>query len=334
MHRLDPNLLHQGPLKRDLGEVVEGLELVVHQRRVSSRVNLRAVTLSALPATLVPRLVLAALAACGESGVSAPPEGASPDRIAPEETTGGKPRVRQLERAGRGQRRDRGGMEVEVADPSGASEGTPGVVRGIVLFDGKPPVRPPILPVTSTGGCSHGEEAPLAEQVIVTDGKLENVVLSLRGLPGDWTPPPPPEEPLLIDQVRCLYVPHVSAVQVGRRVVAGNSDGIGHNVHVSATRTAGMNKTIGPGTRVAIPVPVAESYRLSCDTHPWMGAYLIAFDHPLFAVTGSDGAFRIEGVPRGTYRLDSWHERYDKLRSDEFTVGPGGEVEVTVTYKR
>ena len=290
--------------------------------------------MSTLPAALAPALVLAALAACGEPEASAPPQGASPDGSAPEETAGGESTGRQRERAGRGQRRARGGMKVAVVDTGGADEGTPGVVRGVLLFDGKPPLRPPILPVTSTAGCSHGGPAPLAEQVIVTDGKLENVVLGLRGLPGDWTPPPPPEEPLLIDQVDCLYVPHVSAVQVGRVVLAGNGDGISHNVLVSSARSAGMNKTIGPGTRVPVPVPVAASYRLSCSIHPWMGAHLIAFDHPLFAVTGPDGAFRIEGVPAGTYRLDSWHERYDKLRSEEFTVGPGGEVEVTVTYKR
>jgi hypothetical protein len=32
------------------------------------------------------------------------------------------------------------------------------------------------------------------------------------------------------------------------------------------------------------------------------------FEHPYVARSGADGAFRIPGVPPGTYRLTLWHE--------------------------
>ena len=46
-----------------------------------------------------------------------------------------------------------------------------------------------------------------------------------------------------------------------------------------------------------------------CDVHPWMRAYLGVLDHPYFAVTPSDGSFRLGDVPAGDYTLAVWHER-------------------------
>jgi hypothetical protein len=56
--------------------------------------------------------------------------------------------------------------------------------------------------------------------------------------------------------------------------------------------------------------------RLTCDLHSHMLAYLLAFDHPDFAVTDSNGAFRISGVPPGTHRLSAWHELLSVVRRD------------------
>jgi hypothetical protein len=47
---------------------------------------------------------------------------------------------------------------------------------------------------------------------------------------------------------------------------------------------------------------------VTCDTHVHMRGYVLAFDHPYFALSGPDGEFRISGVPAGTYRLTLWHE--------------------------
>jgi hypothetical protein len=47
-----------------------------------------------------------------------------------------------------------------------------------------------------------------------------------------------------------------------------------------------------------------------------MGGYLVAFDHPYFAVTDEDGAFSIANVPAGTYRLTVWHEGWNVLQRD------------------
>ncbi|MGH7323770.1 MAG: carboxypeptidase-like regulatory domain-containing protein, partial [Candidatus Rokuibacteriota bacterium] len=42
--------------------------------------------------------------------------------------------------------------------------------------------------------------------------------------------------------------------------------------------------------------------------------YLLAFDHPYFAVTDDEGDFRIDDLPAGTWRVSAWHEGWAVLR--------------------
>jgi hypothetical protein len=62
----------------------------------------------------------------------------------------------------------------------------------------------------------------------------------------------------------------------------------------------------------------------TCEVHPWSEAWIAVFDHPYFAVTSPDGAFAIDSVPPGTYRLVVWHEREGTKERD--IVVRAGEV--------
>ena len=74
------------------------------------------------------------------------------------------------------------------------------------------------------------------------------------------------------------------------------------------------------------PEPI---FKIKCDVHPWMGAYVGVFDHPYFAVTGTDGKFAIDGLPDGTYDVVAWHERLPN-QSGKLTVSGGsGSVDFT-----
>lgn len=224
-----------------------------------------------------------------------------------------------------------GRATIEVLDPGTAESGTPGAIEAVVLFEGDPPPRVEIPAIQSHAQCRQ-EEAPLTEQVIVEDGKLQNVVVYLAGLPAGREVPPPPPEDAVVDQKGCLFVPHVSAVQAGRGLEVTNSDPFGHNVHVFADRNPGENKTTGPGQGVRLSIEHAEDVRLTCDLHPWMNAWVFVVDHPWFGVSGADGTLRIEDVPPGEYRLEAWHEHYGRLRCGDVAVGPGGRVQATITY--
>jgi hypothetical protein len=44
--------------------------------------------------------------------------------------------------------------------------------------------------------------------------------------------------------------------------------------------------------------------------------------NPYYAITGGDGAFKIEGIPAGKYKLTAWHP-YVGETTQEVTVGAG-----------
>jgi len=240
---------------------------------------------------------------------------------------------------GRGRRgggkRGGGSAVVSVTHAGDAAAGTAGTLTGTVLFEGTVPKRSPLPLIATTQGCAEHSETPQTEDVIVTDGRVANVVVRVRKLPAGVSVPPPPTDPFILDQVGCMYVPHVSAVQAGRPVHARNSDALSHNVHVFATLNEAPNRTVAEGgAPVQLAFESTEAVKFKCDLHPWMSAHLYVVEHPWFAVTSEDGTWTIADLPPGEYELEAWHERLKNIKSKRFTIGPGGEVEVEFTYKQ
>ena len=104
----------------------------------------------------------------------------------------------------------------------------------------------------------------------------------------------------MLDQKGCQYVPHVLAVMVGQPIIVKNSDPFLHNVHSLAIDNPAFNfgqpNKSTPAAR-SPPMKVAERFKIKCDVHPWMSAYVNVFEHPYFAVTKEDGTFAIPGQP-------------------------------------
>ena len=63
-----------------------------------------------------------------------------------------------------------------------------------------------------------------------------------------------------------------------------------------------------------------------------MRAFVVATDHPFFAVSGADGAFAIKNVPAGKYELEAWHSRFG-VKKANIEVADGKKAEVTFTYE-
>ena len=215
--------------------------------------------------------------------------------------------------------------EVEIIPgPADAAPDAPGVIRGVVLFEGEPPARKVIK--IAGGGCQHEGDPQLKEDLIVTDGRvaLAYVYVS-KGLAEEERPVP--EEPVYLDQVGCMYSPHVICVQLGQKLLVRNSDTTLHNVN-----WPGGNKMQPAGSKpleVVYDRPgVGVFYR--CDIHPWMSAFVCVADHPFQQVTGEDGAFSLPEIPPGPYELVLWTEKFTNDRGlPAFEVPPGGEVVVT-----
>jgi plastocyanin len=111
-----------------------------------------------------------------------------------------------------------------------------------------------------------------------------------------------------MDQRNETFVPHVLAITVGTTVDFPNSDPVFHNVFsLSKTRPFDLGR-YPAGRSKSVRFDRPGVVQVFCEIHSHMSAYILVFGHRYFAVTGDDGAYRIDRVPPGTYTLVLWHE--------------------------
>ncbi|MDX1632634.1 MAG: carboxypeptidase regulatory-like domain-containing protein [Thermoanaerobaculia bacterium] len=209
-------------------------------------------------------------------------------------------------------------------------------ITGHVTYDGPIPDLKPIS-MDADPACEEKHDEPVQPNVLVLgedEESLGNVFVKVTsGLPdARW---PVPEEPVVIDQEGCQYTPHVVGVMAGQPLQFENSDGLLHNVHALPDKNREFN--IGMPAERTTAQETLESpedmFRVKCDVHPWMNAWVAVMSHPYFDTTGPDGDFEISGLPPGTYEIQVWHEKLG-TRTAEVTVEEGGEATTDFTFTR
>src|SRR3954447_17482592 len=210
-------------------------------------------------------------------------------------------------------------------------------ITGKVNLDGKAPEAKDI-DMAAVKECAAQHPDPVQEQTVVADdkGSLANVIVSIKKEEGKDLPGTASTDPVVLDQKGCMYEPHVLAMMSGQPFKVKNDDPFLHNVHSLATVNPPFNfgqPTKDEGKDVD-PMKAAEYFRVKCDVHPWMSAYIGVFEHPYFAVTKADGTFAINGVPDGDYTLTFWHEKFaSKTPAEEKVTVKDGKGEVNHTFK-
>jgi plastocyanin len=205
-----------------------------------------------------------------------------------------------------------------------AGPGKAGTVRGVVRFTGE---RPPARQIPT------GDGRITEHHDLVVDAKTKGlrwVVAALEDAPAQ--PALKGGEPVVIDQKDMLFVPRVIAVQHGRPVRFDNSDQFNHSVTIlSAVKENELNVFVTAGQPVTKAFAAEKApLRVGCALHGSMTAWVYVAPHPWVAVTDEKGAFAIEDVPPGKYRL--WLKHPDtgleERRPIEVRAGQKAEVEV------
>jgi plastocyanin len=168
-----------------------------------------------------------------------------------------------------------------------------GALEGEVTYEGEAPPPTIVMEGGDTQRVLHvGAGGGLRFAVAFLDGPLEDGAPTLH--------------PATLDQVGFIFRPPVLAVREGQPVRFTNQDGANHTVRSHHGEPANrFNVYTGAGqegTHRFMATKEAPAV-ITCDIHPWMIAWIYAFDHRYFAVTDQSGRFRISGIPAGRYQL-------------------------------
>jgi plastocyanin len=192
--------------------------------------------------------------------------------------------------------------------------GPHGNLKGAVRYAGIPQ-KPEVLSVPAV--CNPGGKPEvLSNDILIFDGKVKNVLVSITSGLTETDFGAPPAETAILDQKDCQYEPRLLAVRVGQKVDFLNSDPTFHNVKSLSKFNENFNIAMPSKndkmTKVfSKPEIFIES---KCSVHPWMSASIAVLDHPYFSVTGASGEFSIPNLPTGTYTLEAWHEVFGTLK--------------------
>src|SRR4051812_23579592 len=178
-----------------------------------------------------------------------------------------------------------------------------GFVRGIALAQGTiegsvtlPKTRN--VPVVS----QHYEIAMVKSGALATSPPLAVVYLD-----GNFEKPATPPVVQMM-QKDLTFLPLLLTVQVGTKVEFPNLDDTYHNIFSYSTP---KRFDLGRYRSDEKPVPsqifdVPGLVTLRCDIHEHMRALILVLETPYFVITGTDGTFRLSGLPPGTYTLKAW----------------------------
>lgn len=177
--------------------------------------------------------------------------------------------------------------------------GQAGVVTGTITTTAKGAA--PVRVTIDQKVC--GNELPDESIVVDAQGHLANAVVILTGVKR------PATADALVTNEKCRFGPRVQIVRPNANVKTTSKDAVLHTTQAQLDNgKVVFNVALPvPGISLTKPVGVTGPVRLSCNTHPWMRGWMIVTDDAA-AVTGADGAFRIDNVPPGTYELRVWHE--------------------------
>jgi plastocyanin len=150
-----------------------------------------------------------------------------------------------------------------------------------------------------------------------------DAVVYLENVPGQFAPA---KQPVEMDQLKMVFIPHVVPVVVGTTVKFLNSDPVLHNVFTPSKAGDKFNLGTWPkGEAKSYTFGKLGEVRLLCNVHPEMEAWVVVLPNSHFAKTGPDGSYSIANVPAGKYSLKVWHEKL-KFPPQEIEVPAAGDV--------
>lgn len=194
-------------------------------------------------------------------------------------------------------------------------------ITGKVQFEGEPP-NPREIDMSADSECLRSEPNPVTEDIVVTNGRIANVLVYVKSNALDNYAFETPTATVTVERRACQIIPHVFGIQTGQLLLVFNNSQTAHNTNVQPKVNPSWN-TSQPVGSAPIEKRFISPERLAVikdNQHPWEKAYFGVFSHPFFYVTERDGYYKITGLPPGRYSLIAWHEKFGE-KEVEITLG-------------
>jgi plastocyanin len=192
-----------------------------------------------------------------------------------------------------------------------------------------------LLAVVVTVGGRHTSTAAggTIEGVVKTGGvATADAVVYIQHADGSFAPAGSAK----MDQRSMKFSPPVLPIVVGTTVKFLNSDATQHNVFSPDYEKYNLGTWPQGQTKDQVFAKCAKApcaYVQLCRIHPEMEAYVVVLQNPYFAVTGTDGHYRIENVPPGAHSLGVWAAK-GKAPVKPVTVDAAKPLQIDFTLAR
>lgn len=201
--------------------------------------------------------------------------------------------------------------ETPRAEPASNGFGT---FIGQVVFDGVPPVLPPLVKEGEATKDPQICSNEIPDERLVVDAKtrgIRDVFVYIKKAPSvhpDLRKGQPDD--LHAIALKCRYIPHALFAQTNQMIRFKSEDKSGHNLHFNATHPFGraFSDRSPDGEPIRFKQTELTPMSVTCDVHPWMNARWLILDHPYAAITDAAGKFQISKFPAGDHQFVVWQE--------------------------
>ncbi|MGH7783421.1 MAG: carboxypeptidase regulatory-like domain-containing protein [Candidatus Binatia bacterium] len=210
---------------------------------------------------------------------------------------------------------------------AGSSPGITGKVLGKVFLSGdyKKPVALKVF--KSQSYC--GVRVPNETLMVAGDGAVRNTVVTLRPLQSIAVVKP---GSIVLDNSHCAFVPHIQVATLDSEVILKNSDRILHTVHARMGQETLFNVGLPRWRQVVKRLEHTGVVKIDCDVlHTWMSAAIVVVSTPYYSVTDENGFFSIDGLPTGTYEMETWHEKLG-TKTTRISIEGNSEISLDIVY--
>jgi len=155
---------------------------------------------------------------------------------------------------------------------------------------------------------SHAQAATVTIQISDTNGRpAANAVATLTPERPARVPLPQLPAEAVVDQRKETFIPLVTVIRKGGRVVFTNNDTTMHQVY-SFSPIKQFEFEIDEGRRSApVTFDKAGVASIGCNIHDHMITYVFVSDTPWAALTDTGGHVQMVNIPDGRYRVEVWH---------------------------